>query len=160
MRKFIAGLLVGLLLATAGISFAADPIRLIVNGQEIIPDVSPRLIDGRVMVPARFIAEPLGATVEWDAIKNAVVITSVNNHSVSNNPQDAQSEQPLNYQDNSKSDNEWLRVREVVELTGWYYRSDGYFTTSDGKILFHYSEVEHKIENGMILIHRNVLQRY
>lgn len=83
MRKFIAGLLVGLLLATAGAGFAAnDVIRLFVNGQEIVPDVSPRLIDGRVMVPARYVAEPLGAKVEWDAARNAVVITSSSSDSV------------------------------------------------------------------------------
>ena len=77
MRKFIAGLLVGLLLATAGAGFAAnDVIRLFVNGQEIVPDVPPVIIDGRVMVPARFIAEPLGATVEWDEIANTITITS------------------------------------------------------------------------------------
>ena len=67
MKKFIAGLIVGLLLATAGISLAnPDAIRIFVNGQEVVPDVQPVIIDGRVMVPARFIAEPLGAAVEWD----------------------------------------------------------------------------------------------
>lgn len=52
----------------------STPIKLIVNGQEILPDVPPQLINGRVMVPARFVAEPLGAKVEWDGAGNAVVI--------------------------------------------------------------------------------------
>ena len=77
MKKFVAGLVIGLLLATAGVGFAAnETIRLFVNGQEVVPDVPPVIIDGRVMVPARFIAEPLGATVEWDGENRIVIIKS------------------------------------------------------------------------------------
>ena len=77
MKKFVAGLVIGLLIATAGVGFAAnETIRLFVNNQEVVPDVPPVIIDGRVMVPARFIAEPLGATVEWDEIANTITITS------------------------------------------------------------------------------------
>jgi hypothetical protein len=39
-------------------------------------DVPPQVIDGRVMIPARSLAESLGAKVEWDASQHAVVITS------------------------------------------------------------------------------------
>lgn len=77
MKKFVAGLVIGLLIATAGVGLAAnETIRLFVNGQEVVPDVPPVIIDGRVMVPARFIAEPLGATVEWDGDNRTVIITS------------------------------------------------------------------------------------
>ena len=76
MKKFIVGLIVGLLLASAGIGMASPGvIRIFLDDQEIVPDVPPVIIDGRVMVPARFIAEPLGATVEWDGENRAVVIT-------------------------------------------------------------------------------------
>jgi len=76
MRKFVVGLIMGFLLATTIGVAASSNIRLIVNGQEITPDVPPQIIDGRVMVPARFIAEPLGATVEWDEKNKIIVITS------------------------------------------------------------------------------------
>lgn len=77
MKKFVAGLVIGLLIATAGVGFAAnETIRIFVNNQEVVPDVPPVIIDGRVMIPARFIAEPLGATVEWDEIANTITITS------------------------------------------------------------------------------------
>lgn len=77
MKKFLAGLVMGLILATATFAFAApQAIKLIINGQEIHPDVPPQMIEGRVMVPARFVAEPLGATVEWDGSTNSVIITS------------------------------------------------------------------------------------
>lgn len=35
------------------------------NGVEMLLDVPPRIIDGRAMVPLRFIGEALGAEVEW-----------------------------------------------------------------------------------------------
>lgn len=80
MRKFVAGLVIGFLFATAVGVTASQNIRLIINGQEIETDVPPQMIDGRVMVPARFVAEPLGATVEWDEDSSSVIITSkINN---------------------------------------------------------------------------------
>ena len=36
----------------------------------------PQIINGRVMVPARFVAEPLGAKVEWDERSRTVIILS------------------------------------------------------------------------------------
>ncbi|MHB8308452.1 MAG: stalk domain-containing protein, partial [Candidatus Desulforudaceae bacterium] len=53
MKKFLAGLIVGLILAATTLAYAAPAtIKLIVNGQEIQPDVPPQMINGRVMVPA------------------------------------------------------------------------------------------------------------
>jgi len=73
--SFIVGLLIGLLLL-ASAAFAGNPVKLFVNGQEIQPDVPPQIIDGRVMVPARFVAEPLGARVEWFGATSTVYITT------------------------------------------------------------------------------------
>ncbi|MBC7075586.1 MAG: copper amine oxidase N-terminal domain-containing protein [Syntrophomonadaceae bacterium] len=50
----------------ATIAFAGNPIKLIVNGREIEPDVPPQIINGRTMVPVRWVAEALGADVQWD----------------------------------------------------------------------------------------------
>lgn len=55
-----------LVAALATVGFAANPTKLIVNGQEIKPDVPPQIINGRTMVPVRWIAEALGADVQWD----------------------------------------------------------------------------------------------
>ncbi len=80
MKRFslglLSGLVAGLILATTTFSLAADQIKLIVNGKEIVSDVPPQVINGRTLVPARALAEALGATVGWDAAKNAVVVTS------------------------------------------------------------------------------------
>ena len=45
-----------------------------VNGVSMQMDVSPFLIEGRTMIPIRFVAEQLGATVEWDGDTNKVTI--------------------------------------------------------------------------------------
>lgn len=79
MKKFGQGMIVGFLLATlliSGIAWASNPIKLIVNEQEIKTDVAPQMINSRVFVPVRFAAEALGAQVEWDPENWAVIITS------------------------------------------------------------------------------------
>jgi hypothetical protein len=47
-----------------------------VNGEEVALEAPPVLRGGRTLVPIRFIAESLGAEVEWDAARRAVVITA------------------------------------------------------------------------------------
>ena len=41
-------------------------------------DVAPKVVNDRTMLPARFVAENLGATVEWDGEKQLVTITGKN----------------------------------------------------------------------------------
>lgn len=72
----IVGALIAALVtvALAAQAFGASTIRLVVNGQEIKPDVAPRLIDGRAMVPVRWVAEALGSEVRWDAQNRSVIV--------------------------------------------------------------------------------------
>jgi hypothetical protein len=46
------------------------------NGAEITIDVAPRIMHGTTMVPLRFIAESLGAKVDFDSGNNIVEITT------------------------------------------------------------------------------------
>ena len=46
-----------------------------VNGQEIISDVAPIIVDGRTYTPARFVAEQLGAKVDWNEETQLVTVT-------------------------------------------------------------------------------------
>ena len=78
MKRFTAGLIIGIIIAFAIGATASSNIRLVINGNEIETDVPPQMINGRVMVPARYIAEPLGAKVEWDEKNNAIIITDNN----------------------------------------------------------------------------------
>lgn len=55
-----------LLITTTVIASSQDRVRLQVNGETVQPDVAPQIINGRAMVPARWIAQALGASVHWD----------------------------------------------------------------------------------------------
>jgi Copper amine oxidase N-terminal domain. len=69
----------------ATVAFATNPIKLIVNGQEIKPDVPPQIINGRTMVPVKWVAEALGADVEWDDKNRAVIIKKDTQNKISSN---------------------------------------------------------------------------
>lgn len=76
MKKFLAGLILGLMLATSGVALAASAIRVYVDGNEVISDVPAQIIDGRTVLPVRAITEAMGASVSWDEVSNSVYITS------------------------------------------------------------------------------------
>lgn len=74
-RLCVIALIVALLATSFALGVhASAPIRLIVNGQEIQPDVPPQIIDGRVMVPVRFVSQALGYEVKWEETTNTVLI--------------------------------------------------------------------------------------
>lgn len=49
-----------------------------VFGEEKVSDAAPKLANNRTMLPARFVAENLGASVEWDGEKRVVTVTGKN----------------------------------------------------------------------------------
>lgn len=51
-----------------------------VNNKKVKLDVAAKNINGRTFVPARFIAESLGANVDWDGITNTVIIKNSDNN--------------------------------------------------------------------------------
>ncbi|MGB9920843.1 MAG: stalk domain-containing protein [Moorellales bacterium] len=73
-RLIMAVVVMGLLSMTTPAP-ASGPIKPVVNDREIKPDVPPQLIKGRVMVPVRWVAEALGARVEWEPENNQVRVT-------------------------------------------------------------------------------------
>jgi hypothetical protein len=46
----------------------------IVNGKEISIDAPPIIVEGRTLIPLRFVSENLGASVEWEASTQTVTI--------------------------------------------------------------------------------------
>lgn len=48
-----------------------------VNDEPVALDVPARIVDGRTLVPLRFVSEALGATVAWDPAAYTVTITDV-----------------------------------------------------------------------------------
>ena len=47
----------------------------IVNGEAVKNDVAPLIVNSRTYTPARFVAESLGAKVEWNEVSRTVTIT-------------------------------------------------------------------------------------
>lgn len=56
-------------------TFAADGIKVKINGEPVEFDVPPQLINDRTMVPLRAIFEALGAKVEWNGDTQTVTAT-------------------------------------------------------------------------------------
>lgn len=75
MKKFfVLAVVLILALAMTTVAIAENPVKLLVNGQEVKSDANPVLQSGRVLVPVRAVAEALGFEVTWDEANNAVII--------------------------------------------------------------------------------------
>jgi len=53
-----------------------DEIKIEVNSSLVTGDVAPRIVNGRTMVPIRFVAQALNCLVDWRGSDNTVIITS------------------------------------------------------------------------------------
>ena len=53
---------------------AVDYIQLIVNDRDLTALASPMIVNGRTLVPIRFVSEEIGATVMWDGEKRTVLV--------------------------------------------------------------------------------------
>lgn len=73
---FLIGVMFGFMMGNCVGAQAGEAVNVLINGVPLYSDVPPQVIDGRVMVPIRFIAEALGATVTWDEASNTAYITS------------------------------------------------------------------------------------
>ncbi len=56
------------------LTLAVDKLEARVNGQAVVLDVPPRLIQGRTMVPLRFFAENLGVRVDWNGRQRTIFL--------------------------------------------------------------------------------------
>ena len=76
LTVFVVGM--ALLLLVSGVVYAAqhDMIMIQVDGRNLETDVAPLIVDGRTLVPIRFIAENFGADVHWVAETRTVDIVS------------------------------------------------------------------------------------
>ena len=54
---------------------ASDKITVFIDNKKVsFPDAQPMIVSDRVLVPARFISENLGASVQWNPEENKVII--------------------------------------------------------------------------------------
>lgn len=57
------------------ISLQLDVAKATVNGKTVKLDAAPQVVQGRIMVPVRFVSETLGAQVVWDNATRSIKIT-------------------------------------------------------------------------------------
>ena len=76
MKKIISIMLVVIMMMCICTTSFAQGISIVVDGEVKNPDVAPQIIDGRTMVPVRFIAELFGCEVAWDDATQSVIIVS------------------------------------------------------------------------------------
>ena len=62
------------------ITLTIGDVNATVNGENIANDVAPIVVNDRTMLPVRFVAEALGATVSWDERNQKVLVKSTNAH--------------------------------------------------------------------------------
>jgi hypothetical protein len=82
MKKFIAGLLIGMMVSGVGV-FAADQyvatiakFRVYVNGSDYAGEKQPLVVNNSTYLPLRDLATALGTSVEWDGKERAVYVGS------------------------------------------------------------------------------------
>ncbi len=84
MKKTLKGFVIGFIAATVltgGLSLAAQTVRIVLNGNELIPTdangkrVDPLLVDGTTYLPVRAISTALGLEVAWDEETYTVSLT-------------------------------------------------------------------------------------
>ncbi len=59
------------------VSVTINSLLITINGELKAMDVAPQIVDGRTLVPARFISEAFGCHIEWDDATRTVSITTV-----------------------------------------------------------------------------------
>jgi hypothetical protein len=75
-KKLIIALgLTGIIALSVSIgAYAANPIKLFINGKAIATDV--QIVKGSSYVPLKVVSESLGAEVKWDGVARTITITS------------------------------------------------------------------------------------
>ncbi|TJX14983.1 copper amine oxidase N-terminal domain-containing protein [Tissierella creatinini] len=62
----LVALFTGVIMTPTQNVFASKDIKVLLEGQEILFDVAPQIIEGRTLVPMRAIFEAIGLSVNWD----------------------------------------------------------------------------------------------
>lgn len=77
MKKGIVFLLLAaLIISAASLAYAAQPIKILVNGVDIVSDPQPQVIGGTTFVPLRVIADALEADVSYDSKNRTAIINT------------------------------------------------------------------------------------
>lgn len=126
MRKTIIAFLLGVFLTISITAYANTSIKLVVDGKEIYSDVPPQIINGRTLVPARPLAEAMGADVSWNEESQTVFVwtrewrnNTFKTNQPSSNQQNTQSNKTSETKEFSKKAVDFLRLcKELYGFAG------------------------------------------
>ncbi len=77
MKKMLAALAAAVLTAGIGVTAtAAEEVRVVVDGDELVTDQSAVVVNDRTLLPVRAVAEAVGAEVSWDDGTETATITT------------------------------------------------------------------------------------
>lgn len=118
MKKFIAGLVIGLLIATAGVGFAAGEIiqatfakfNFVVNGEAKTLETDPLVYQGTTYLPVRVVSNLLGYDVTYKADSRTIELVSVRNETENNEKGDESVETAIDI-----NLNEWIPLRTFAQ---------------------------------------------
>jgi uncharacterized protein YoxC len=82
--------------------------QVFVNGEPLELDVPPTIVEGRTLVPLRFISETFGAEVEWDGATRTITLTAPDLESLQNIIDELQTQK-----DSLEKDNEILTTENA-----------------------------------------------
>ena len=125
MKKFIMGLIVGIIIATTLTVGAASSINIFVNDKEINTEKA-FISEGTTMVPLRVIAEALEFNVKWDEETRSIYITSADEPE----PEETETRPKLTLQEVTSR---FLPTVVTVETAESY--GTGFFVSPDGKLI-------------------------
>lgn len=75
MKRIISVLMSLCILSSfMSVSYAENDVKILLNGEEVVSDVSPFIENNRTMVPARAIFEAMGAQVNWVEENKTVIM--------------------------------------------------------------------------------------
>ena len=142
MKKFIAGLLAGLILATcvtvfaeqnANISVIFDRVKLVVNGK--MTDTPTMLYDGRTYVQLRGAADAFGAELGWDGDTNTATLTT-NSSAIESVPSPTPTQSPI------------ATLKTVSDIEKYLRDTYPAVNTSFGKCKLNYGVMENNYANA------------
>lgn len=128
-----------------------DSTRVLVNGREATIDVPALVRSGRTFVPVRFVAEQLGAVVEWDGVQ--VKVTRPKPDVTA--PAEPVAEKPPAEPAQPATDPEaWALLEKIqvpdAKLTGWL-ETETVFTDSDEVMVSYYDIHGHLYQGDMLI---------
>ncbi len=84
LRGFILGVLVAVLTVSSIAGYAANTVRIVIDGRELIPTdvngnrVDPVIINGTTYLPVRAVANAIGKAIYWDGPEYTVYLGEMN----------------------------------------------------------------------------------